>query len=624
MTRFGPSWKNSDEGVTIPLLAVCVAVLMTFTAFGVDIARQASRNRDMQRTADAAALDSSRVIDGRTTSELQAIAEAAAAESADRNGDGDATLQVVLGWIGKTRVEASRLTDDRMFYASGPDEVPNAVLVRAVDGVDYFFNPTAGDADRLAAALNGDIPAPPPCDPASDPTCAPGDDEDGIEDPEPCLDPLGCDPECPDPAGCEEGSDDPDPTDPDPGEALAGFEIGSNLASADTGVAVDANDATLLSRILETALGDSNAANGTISVDLVGWQGLAAAVVSLDDLAAQLGFASPQALVDDGSITVRDLVIATATVLANDGNAASAAVLNAMSANMGGAAIDLADMILIDSGGEAAALEGYLNIPQLLTGSAFLADGDHAISVSNATLGIPNLSNSTLNLTLVEAPRWAFGPEGTSVSTAQMTAGLSSAVNLGSLIPAVNGVTSVTATGTITLNITGGGATGTSTAIECVSPKSLTVGVTTNAVNTTFSTNLTVGVVATGLGIPLQSDGMAANGSAATPAGGGSLDFLYPTEFNIPTDFYGPKTLGSHRLDLDAMNLVVSNPLTNALIQGLMTSVQTAITGTALPALLQRIDDNLVPFLSAQLGVGLASADVWAESLVCNPPTLVI
>ena len=68
-------------------------------------------------------------------------------------------------------------------------------------------------------------------------------------------------------------------------------------------------------------------------------------------------------------------------------------------------------------------MSANLDVLQLLTTEAEVANGSNAINVQSA-LGITGVTSSTLSLVVGQPPQVAYGPVGTTATTAQVTADL--------------------------------------------------------------------------------------------------------------------------------------------------------------------------------------------------------
>ena len=149
-----PAAGRRDRGAVIPLVALVLPVLITMTAFAVDLGRQRSSRRTMQAVADVIALDMSRLADGRSAYQIAVVdaaaTDAALAASAVRNEvDPAVVTSVVWG-------EYDPATGFQPHHQPGfppvndPALVPNAVEITTSEVTDYFFRPGTGAVTRSA------------------------------------------------------------------------------------------------------------------------------------------------------------------------------------------------------------------------------------------------------------------------------------------------------------------------------------------------------------------------------------------------------------------------------------------------------------------------------------------
>lgn len=143
-----PDGRRGESGAVIIIVAIALSVLVTATAFTVDLGRVSVQRRDLQKVADVAALDLSRRLDGRTASEIVADPtwEAALDASLARNGFPQDTAHTVTVALG------SYDTVDEEFTPATGTEVPSAVRVQLAADVDYAFAPGGATATRSAIA----------------------------------------------------------------------------------------------------------------------------------------------------------------------------------------------------------------------------------------------------------------------------------------------------------------------------------------------------------------------------------------------------------------------------------------------------------------------------------------
>jgi uncharacterized membrane protein len=160
-----------ERGAIIPMMAMLLAVLIPSTAMAVDLGMQRVVRRDMQALADVVALDLVRLVDGRTAAQIRSgynsipTLDAALARSVARNDDvlGDApTVTVKLAFLNSTTHQLDKVvgTGGKLFTKEAlGSEVPTAIEVSAIGGVDFAFAPGRGGAIRKAVA----VPAPSTC-----------------------------------------------------------------------------------------------------------------------------------------------------------------------------------------------------------------------------------------------------------------------------------------------------------------------------------------------------------------------------------------------------------------------------------------------------------------------------
>ena len=140
--------RREDQRGAVALVMVAVlAIMMTGSAFVLDLGLQRVARSDMQAIADLVALDLARELDGRTVAELTPVMDQALAKSAARNADtvgGDPGLSYEMGQMG---------TAGFVPLAAG---TPSAVRVVARTEVAFAFGGVtgveAGGAERDAAA----------------------------------------------------------------------------------------------------------------------------------------------------------------------------------------------------------------------------------------------------------------------------------------------------------------------------------------------------------------------------------------------------------------------------------------------------------------------------------------
>jgi uncharacterized membrane protein len=193
---------------------------------------------------------------------------------------------------------------------------------------------------------------------------------------------------------------------------------------------------TQQSGVLNALLGTSG---GSASVTAAGYGGLANSYVSLN----QLVQAYPSVLTTSNVMTtnlpasewltiISDAVANQATVL-NCGASPTPSPCVASSAltsvQLGSTSVQLCQLFSVNGSScssgalSTAALSTSVNVLQLLSTEAELANGTNAVDVTSA-LGITGVTSASLSLQLVQIPQIAFGPTGSTASTAQVAATL--------------------------------------------------------------------------------------------------------------------------------------------------------------------------------------------------------
>lgn len=152
-----------EDGAAAMMTAILMVVIVGMTSFAVDLGMQRVVRSDMQALADVVALDTARLLDGRTAGQIRSgtggsmSLDQARQRSIERNADGlgtvdDVTAELVfvdtgpLGQVGPRRQASGALVPV-------PDgEVPHGVWVSAAGAVQFAFRPGSGGAQRSAMA----------------------------------------------------------------------------------------------------------------------------------------------------------------------------------------------------------------------------------------------------------------------------------------------------------------------------------------------------------------------------------------------------------------------------------------------------------------------------------------
>lgn len=407
--------------------------------------------------------------------------------------------------------------------------------------------------------------------------------------------------------------------------AYGGFMIGSSLATIDTA----------RSNILNSVLGGM-LKGSALSLSAASWQGLVAGDVTLDAFRTQLaamgfGVGTVEELLD-ADVTMAQLLQATAGALNNEGGVANAALatqLVSLAASVTNTTqFSLGDFMHVSQGADNAALASQLNVFQLVTGSAQVANGNAFVEVPDIGVTVPGVASTRVRLQVIQPPQFYFGPVGGSVSTAQIDLTVAPTLNLPL---SVAGLAGVAVTGAFPVRITGAGATGTLSAASCATPAGITVTVDPTAISGSISASLTARVSLSVflLGtIPIADVTIpTSNVVPHTDAPPSDLTFSHPTEFPPPDGTMTSKHTGSQPLGLNGLtNITVGSPSVQLLgLTPLPIPVGNVVTAVvnALDPVLANLDNNVMTPLLDALGLDVGSADVTALALQCDTPTLV-
>lgn len=582
------------------LVAAVMVALLAVAAFAVDLGMQRVTRRDMQAVADTVSLDLSRLVDGRTRSQIEAgtagvTASLTAAKDASvaRNATsivGSRAHLTVTPYL-VTLIDDSSDPDtakDNYATTNGvPDQVPStdvpdAVVVIATTDVQFGFGAaigrSQGSASRSALAQ------------ATQQAC---------------------------------------------------FKIGSYAAR------LDASTSPLFTSLLNGALGN-------LSVGAATYQGLANANVTLAGIATALGLGGVDQLAS-ANVTARQVILAAATVLSQNGDTANAAALNAIAAQLGsGQAVNLGGVIDATTGGATAAT-ATINVLDLISGTAFLANGSSALSIPGVTTNL-GLSNLTTSANLIQGAQEKCGKRGIVASTSQSDVTITGNLADVATPSAINGLNlSVDANSTsIALHLAS--AKGTLTDIICgagtsVSPQGVDVEVkselgTVSRLSQTIKLNGTLGSGVLGgllgglLGniASVQVVGtLALSAVTSQPATTRTAQIRVP---NNPTTWTKPVSTGSGDLGLNTANVVatwtsgptlvaktllgLNTTLSLAQQAQLLNNVVSSVSSSFVNPLVTTLNDTLINPLSGLLGLSLGGADVYGIPVPsCTTPQLI-
>lgn len=366
----------------------------------------------------------------------------------------------------------------------------------------------------------------------------------------------------------------------------AAFSVGSTLASVNT-------QESFLDPVIGSMLG--------VSMSAVSYDGLVGGNVTLAELITELSATYSVGNVNellDAEVKVSDLLTATANALNNKGGAANLAAaveLNKFAAGIPAVKkVTLGSLLTVAQPDSDAALGTSVNVFQLVTGSAQVANGSNFVSVPGLTASVPGVSSFTVSLKVIEPAKTARGPVGVKAAQSQFV--LRVVLNL---LPILGNAV------TTTVDYTMGDAEAELTAIGCTAPPSITVDAGTSAA--TINETLAVALLGS-----LNGTGSVA-GAPTT-----SLTFAHPSQFVPPV---GPspafsRHIGVAKVGLTPTTLTVSG---GSGLLGIVGGLAQPVVRTALTTLDTALVPTLKPVLQV-LGLDLAAADVSAIDIYPPPP----
>ncbi len=399
-------------------------------------------------------------------------------------------------------------------------------------------------------------------------------------------------------------------------EPLAGFALGSFVARLDPAAT------PLLNSLLGGLLG------GPVGLDLLSYQALAAASLSLGDLQTALGVGTVEALLDS-SLSLAGWLDAGIAALNRRGDLVSvqaASVLTVLRASAGPASLRLGDLIRLGVGDARTAATARVNVLQLVSLGAQVASGSGLVKTT-PTLSIPGVATVNLALTLVDPPAIAIGPARQDGAGNWLTRAHSGQLRLRlelQLLGSVGG-----GVVNLPLYIEAGAADADLTAIECrqppddsrvtiqVQPQAVTayIGHVGDAALQNHAAPVSVAPAALLNLLLVRIDGYA-RVPLENPAQ--TLEFAGPYDGanTLATAGSGLGLGGLLNADLELTPVLLGLPLPLGGILGGITSLLGALLGPVIDGLL------LDPLLSL-LGVRLGGGDATAFSLDCAAPRLV-
>lgn len=352
--------------------------------------------------------------------------------------------------------------------------------------------------------------------------------------------------------------------------------------------------------------------NDSLNLSAISYTGLANAEITLGGLAAELGVGTPSELASLSNLSLNDLFLASAEVLqAEGGEVADVTLLNQLAtANLSALAhVTFGDILDVHTAPEAA-LDATVNVLDLVSTAAFVANGTNALSIPSLTAGIPNVSSVTASLKVIEKPQDGCHQVGDTVRTSQVD--LDITFNLVNL----NVLALVVAETTLSVHVSLAEAIGTLTNIDCGPGTPYGIDLSVASSLSQLSTHLEITLRSLGLPIARVDVMPTTNAPAAT----NTIQFRHP-----PDAYDVAKSTGSG-VALSTISLTTANITVLGLPLGVTTGgLLTGIVGTILTPIVNPLITNtnaiLVGPLSDLLGLNLAGADVFVHEpppYACN------
>lgn len=553
--------KPRDErGAVAPFVAVLIVFLVGLASFAVDLGYQRVAARDMQAVADIVAMDMARQLDGTKGNVLK---------NTDR-------------W--KDAVRASLARNDDQTVGDSLTAVPcgeslstlpnDQSVVCATPGI---YNPATGDF-----TLGGNQPA----------THVRVVTRTRVDYFFPVF------------------ADDGWVTKVAYAQADAGacFSAGSYAAKVRLG------DGWILGPLLK-ALGTD------VGLDVLGAQGLAAADIKLIDLVGtDLGVGGFEELLTT-NVTLGDLYLAMADVLeAEGGQAAQVSLLRSLATvALSSASIQLGEIVDLDTR-NSAGLDATLNVFDLVSAAAFVANGENAISVPSLNVGIPGVSSLSAKVKIGQKPILRCGrPKQTRGETSQVEVALE-----GNLVNLDLGLVSIKAP--VRLSVKLAPADVELDAVACLNPqKRLDFLVTSGLLNIdvwvgdpTRDNQLAVKAL---LGLVTLVNGHVRFYSTPDPKHVESKSAVVDMDDYdaAPPATFGSGTIGVPHLHTDSsLNVLGILP-----VGGILNVVLNPLLTIVVNPLVQVLDDLLIAPLLGALGLNVAGAEVYARPRAdCGVPAL--
>ena len=205
-------------------------------------------------------------------------------------------------------------------------------------------------------------------------------------------------------------------------QELSSISIGTHAASIDTA------RSQLLSQVMSALFA------GPVTVDAVGWQGLADARVPLEALQTQLNVGSVSQLLDL-QVTAPQLLDASAAGLSSSGDpldARAASVLGTIAAGIDNrTSFRLGRLLVVDQGVPGSVATATVDALSLVTGTAMVINDGHTVDLGLDLSGVPGVTSGGLTLAVIEPPQLATGRPGLGPDGQYRTVARTAQVRLG-------------------------------------------------------------------------------------------------------------------------------------------------------------------------------------------------
>ncbi|MDP3892584.1 pilus assembly protein TadG-related protein [Nocardioides sp.] len=600
LARAAEARRRDQQGAIAAMVAIMLTVVIGMAAIAVDLGMQRVVRSDMQALADVVALDAARLLDGRTAAEIRsgnaehAPLETVVAASVGRNS---ATLGSVSDWeVVLVATETGPHGDLRpvsVDHDGNPETPPEPQEVAGTDVPDAVHVRTRGTVDFAFVPGSGAASR------SAMATASSG----------------------------------------------ACFSLGSYAASLSPG------SAPLFKDLLGPLVGSS-------TLNLVGYNGLASAHISLLDIitAPSIGVGTVDEVLALPSISVGSFYLASAHALRGQGQIAEADVFQAASARaVAPIQINLGELFGLSTATDAA-LASRFNALDLLTGAAFLANGDNLVGIPNLQAGLPSVGVTNTSLSIIERPQRACNED--EAKTAQIR--LTSDVKLSLAIPLIKTpLVDLRLTDPTTGNPSGdaglalavqiAGARATLTSVDCT-PDTFAADVWSDLVTLRLGGNVqlrgTVKVtldlgplsLPTVVDVPVKFNlGIVSEVSKPADTSPTSVQFVSPPQsYGDPVKAGGGSAIMPHVTIAMVPGTLETGPVTvlgvpistsvldaavNPVLAGVMPSISSSIAPLVNP-LIDKVNGILGP-LTAGMGITLAGADFYAyEAPECSAPRL--